>query len=129
MRHGSNLFTLLRLHTVRVFEPVFLADTDGHILFTPCSHTILSYGDGEGALCCTRGDEYTDTRNVNRSECETTPSISFGESTLPFRARHLVIRGLLLVGPDSLDDIRTCVLAICCVEKQFQDKEACARRD
>lgn len=88
---ASTLFTLLHLHAVRVFEADFLIDNDGRLLFTLSSHAVLSYGDGDGALRCTRGDEYTDTRNMYSSECERTPSISFDESTLPFRARHRVV--------------------------------------
>lgn len=56
---------------------------------------------------------------MDRAKGEPAPDTCFPEGTLPFLTRQLIVRWLLLVGPDGLDDVRASALAVGSADEQL----------
>jgi hypothetical protein len=63
-------------------------------------HTILPYGNSNRTLSGARRDQKTNASNMDSAEGESAPKPCLPEGSLPFLTGDLIVRWLLLVGPD-----------------------------
>lgn len=127
--HRSYVFHPLHLDVPGLFKLVLFVQQDDALSRSAELHAVASYGDGDRSLRGARADEHTNARDVHGSKSKATPDASFHDGLLPLKAGDDIVRGLVLVGPDGLDDVGAGVLAVCCVEEEFEDEKTRAGRD